>query len=240
MTASVQLVFAARDDVHVVAPAMANSAAGAAVFDVSVIAVVVLVFVSVTVLQGFGEPFATVPQVAEEGEMVRVDTAATPLPVRFTVCGEPGALSVIVSVPVAGPVETGLKKTATVHDVLIASVVLHVVSVISTPNGLVAFIAVKVSGPVPLLVIVTCWHVPVPLVTVSAQVIAFVESVAVGCVPVPLSATVWGLPGALSPSESVPVRGPVAVGVKSTYMIQVALFAASDAVHALVPPVCRW
>jgi hypothetical protein len=78
----------------------------------------------------------------------------------------------------------------------------------------------------------------VVVVVVSAQVIAVVESVAVGCVPVPLSAMVCGLPGALSPRESVPVRAPVAVGLKSTYMMQVALFAASDAVQALVPPLC--
>src|SRR5437588_529311 len=41
-----------------------------------------------------------------------------------------------------------------------------------------------------------------------------------GPVPFPLSATVCGLPAALSPSDSVPVRAPKAVGVKVTLMVQ--------------------
>src|SRR5437588_135880 len=41
-------------------------------------------------------------------------------------------------------------------------------------------------------------------------------------VPFPLSATVCGLPAALSPSDSVPVRAPKAVGVKVTSMVQLA------------------
>ena len=108
-TASVHVaLFTASDDPHVV-PLMANSVAGAAVFDVNVIAVVVLVFVSVTVLQALDEPFAMDPQVAETGEMLRGEAVATPLPVRPTNCGLPDALSVIVSVPVAGPVAVGVK-----------------------------------------------------------------------------------------------------------------------------------
>jgi len=38
--------------------------------------------------------------------------------------------------------------------------------------------------------------------------------------PVPLSVTVWGLPAALSVIVSVPVRLPVAVGVKVTLIVQ--------------------
>src|SRR5207302_1620630 len=41
-----------------------------------------------------------------------------------------------------------------------------------------------------------------------------------GPVPFPLSATVCGLPAALSPSYSVPVRAPKAVGVNVTLMVQ--------------------
>ena len=40
--------------------------------------------------------------------------------------------------------------------------------------------------------------------------------------PVPVSATVCGLPAAPSTSESVPVRAPVAVGVKLTATAQLA------------------
>src|SRR5437588_840749 len=43
-----------------------------------------------------------------------------------------------------------------------------------------------------------------------------------GPVPFPLSATVCGLPPALSASDSVPARAPEAVGVKVTLMVQLA------------------
>jgi len=39
--------------------------------------------------------------------------------------------------------------------------------------------------------------------------------------PVPLKSTVWGLPLALSATESVPAAAPVAVGVKLTVIVQV-------------------
>jgi hypothetical protein len=40
--------------------------------------------------------------------------------------------------------------------------------------------------------------------------------------PVPLSATVCGVPAALSVTESVPVRLPVVIGVKVTSIVQLA------------------
>jgi hypothetical protein len=52
-------------------------------------------------------------------------------------------------------------------------------------------------------------------------------------VPVPESETVCGLPGALSLIDSVPVRVPVAVGVKVTDIVQFAP-AARDVVQAVV------
>src|SRR5437588_11928416 len=41
-----------------------------------------------------------------------------------------------------------------------------------------------------------------------------------GAVPFPLRGSICGLPAALSPSDSVPVRAPKAVGVKVTLMVQ--------------------
>src|SRR5437763_12991764 len=43
-----------------------------------------------------------------------------------------------------------------------------------------------------------------------------------GAVPLPVSATVCGLPPALSTTDSVPVRAPETVGVKVTSMVQFA------------------
>jgi len=47
-------------------------------------------------------------------------------------------------------------------------------------------------------------------------------------VPIPLRATVWGLPEALSATESVPVSVPVALGVKVTEIVQLAPVAKLD------------
>src|SRR5438270_8340463 len=41
-----------------------------------------------------------------------------------------------------------------------------------------------------------------------------------GAVPFPLRGSICGLPPALSPSDSVPVRAPKAVGLKVTLMVQ--------------------
>lgn len=48
------------------------------------------------------------------------------------------------------------------------------------------------------------------------------ESVAIGATAVPERDTVWGLPAALSETERVAVRTPVADGVKVMLMLQLA------------------
>ena len=54
----------------------------------------------------------------------------------------------------------------------------------------------------------------------------FVElKLTAGAIPVPLRATVWGLPPALSVIEMLAVRLPVAVGVKVALRLQLALTA---------------
>ena len=52
----------------------------------------------------------------------------------------------------------------------------------------------------------------------------------VAAIPVPLSVTTWGEPDALSVKVIAPLRGPIAVGVKVTLIVQDAL-AASDPPH---------
>ena len=51
--------------------------------------------------------------------------------------------------------------------------------------------------------------------------------------PVPVTLTVWGLPGALSVIVTIPVRVPVAVGMKVTLILQLAL-AAKELPQALL------
>ncbi len=66
------------------------------------------------------------------------------------------------------------------------------------------------------LVVPTCWLLKVRLV------LERVTAGAVGATPVPVRLTLCGLPAALSVIDSVPVRVPVAVGVKVTLMVQLA------------------
>src|SRR5450755_564007 len=54
------------------------------------------------------------------------------------------------------------------------------------------------------------------------------EKVTAGASPVPVRATVWGLPVALSVTETVPDLAPAAAGVNVTLMVQVAAAARLD------------
>src|SRR6266852_2592593 len=58
------------------------------------------------------------------------------------------------------------------------------------------------------------------MVRVQLKDMAFGTSVT--AVPTPLRVTVWGLPGALSVIESVPVSFPPSMGTKVTLMVQLA------------------
>jgi hypothetical protein len=55
-------------------------------------------------------------------------------------------------------------------------------------------------------------------------------------VPVPLSETACGLPGALSLTESVPFRLPATLGVKVTLMVQLAPDAIFEPLQVSVSP----
>jgi hypothetical protein len=58
-------------------------------------------------------PAETVAEVELPGDTARVN--CVPEPVRFTLCGLPGASSTIVSVPFRVPVAVGLNVTAMLH-----------------------------------------------------------------------------------------------------------------------------
>src|SRR5882724_1748960 len=76
------------------------------------------------------------------------------------------------------------------------------------------------NGPVPPLVRVTVFAVLVVPMFWAAKLRLVGERLAVGAVPVPLRLTACGLPAALSAMLNAPVRKPVAVGVKVTWMVQ--------------------
>src|SRR5205807_2094251 len=74
----------------------------------------------------------------------------------------------------------------------------------------------------PVLLKVTVWAALVVPTSWLANVRLAGNSPAAGAIPLPLRATVCGLPLALSVTDSVPVRMPVAVGLKLTLMLQLA------------------
>jgi hypothetical protein len=74
------------------------------------------VFESLTDLGGLVVPFRWLAKVSEVGETLALATgAATPLPVRLTLSGEPAALLETTSEPVRVPVAVGLKVTYSVQ-----------------------------------------------------------------------------------------------------------------------------
>src|SRR5713226_444603 len=87
-------------------------------------------------------------------------------------------------------------------------------------------------APVGALVQVTAWLLVNCWVWAAVSVTVLGDAVGAR-VPVPVSATVCGLPPALSVTETAPVREPAAVGVKVAEIVQVPA-AASDAPHVLV------
>src|ERR1700677_2739744 len=133
--------------------------------------------------------------------MVRDVTAGAtetdiPVPVSATVCGDPIALSVMVSVPVRAPEVVGVKATAMVQLPLTATDVPHVFVSLKSP---LAAMDVTATATEPELVRVTVCAVlleptasPVKVRLAGATVI-----VGDGDVAVPLRVTVCGEPVAL-------------------------------------------
>jgi hypothetical protein len=81
---------------------------------------------------------------------------------------------------------------------------------------------------------VTLWELLVVPINWAAKV-SGEDRLTTGPVPVPLKLTVWGLPGALSVSERLPDRVPVAVGVNVTLITQLLPAATGALVLQVVP-----
>jgi hypothetical protein len=125
-------------------------------------------------------------------------------------------------VPVRVPVAVGVKVTEIVHFAPAATELPQVCVSAKSPEAL---IDVMESAAVPEFVSVMVCAALVEPVVCEANVRLVGERVTAGDVvigraPVPLKATVWGEPLALSVMVTVPVRAPVAVGVKLTEMVQ--------------------
>jgi hypothetical protein len=180
---------------------------------------VVPMFVSVTTWAALLVPTFWLPNV----RVVGVTFTPVAVPVRDTVCGFPGALSLIETDAVFDPAELGRNVTLIVQLApaarLAAQVVVCRKSELLTP--------VKVTPPIvmrrlPLLVSVMVRVALLVFTVWIANASDVGDKLAIGLVPVPESVTPWGLPLALSNTESVAVRADAAVGVKVTLMEQLA------------------
>src|SRR5581483_1064745 len=173
--------------------------------------------VSVTLCGALVVFVVCVPKVSVPGDSVTTGGGgATPVPLKATVCGLPLPLSVRVSVAVRAPVPAGVKVTLIVHAALAGSVAGLSGQVVVTANSLalgpVTARLVRVSAPGPALVSVTLCGALVVFVVCVPKVSVPGDSVTTGgggATPVPLKATVCGLPLPLSVRVSVAVRAPV-------------------------------
>ena len=150
-----------------------------------------------------------------------------PVPVSATVCGLPGALSLIVNVPVLGPLVVGSKKTPIAQLEPGARLLPQALSV---PKSLGLVVTLPISrAALPLFITVTLFGSPdVPTYWLPKVALCGVTDTAGAGMVVPLNVINSGLSAALSVMPTVAVRDPEPVGVKVMRILQV-LFTLSDA-----------
>jgi len=146
----------------------------------------------------------------------------TPVPVRETVWGLPGALSVTEIVPLKVPVALGVNVTVTVQVEPDARLepLQESVSAKLAP----AAIPEMFNVPVPKLLSVSDWAGLVVFTTWLSNARLVADQVVLGpaASPTPFRAAECGLPAVLSMMVRVALSGPAWMGVKVTLMAQFA------------------
>lgn len=138
--------------------------------------------------------------------------AARPVPRRATVCGEPEVLLSMIRLPVAAPGAAGAKRTVSAHTC--AGAITAPSQALSATKGPCVRRVPRRKVPRPVLVtLIVCGPLLLPTVTSPKSWPAGV-TVAVGTMPVPLSAIVGAAPLALLGMVTVPAFDPVSVGRK--------------------------
>jgi hypothetical protein len=154
------------------------------------------------------------------------------VPVKLTVCvlpDTPPALSVIVRMPVRVPLAVGVKVTLMMQLPPTPTLEPQLLVWEKSP---VTVMLETASATLPVLFRVTGWGTLEAPIAMPEKVRLLTESEALE--PVPVKLTVCGLPLALSVMVSMPVRVPLAVGVKVTLMLQ------TPPAAKLVPQVLVW
>ena len=170
-------------------------------------------------VNAFDFPISTFPNASVEGEMFGGGGAVTPVPLRDTAVGLPAASCEIVSVADFDPAAVGRKVTVTTWP-LPGLTVKVVDETVKAGSDDVMPVTRRSASPV-LDTVKDCW--PEALTCTSPNPRVFAERVRAGTVPLPLTDTVEGLPGASCASVSVAVRSPLTVGVNVTVTVALSL-----------------
>jgi len=125
---------------------------------------VVWLLVRVTVFEAEVLPTVSLPKLSE---LLLSVSGRLPVPLRATVCGESGALSLIASVPVRDPLTEGEKVTSTVHLAPAARLDPHLL--LETEKLPVARIELMVTDDALVLVSVIALELLVDPTTVSLK-----------------------------------------------------------------------
>ena len=181
------------------------------------------VLVSVTVWAELVVPTVWLPKATLLGLRLTAGTP-TPAPVRLTLCGLPGALSVTVSEADWEEAVVGAKVTEIVQ-LAPAFRLVPQLPVWANCVGLapVSPMLVMLSVAVPVLVSVTVWaELVVPTVWLPKATLLGLRMTAGAPTPAPVRLTLCGLPGALSVTVSEADWEEAVVGAKVTEIVQLA------------------
>lgn len=159
-------------------------------------------------------------------EKVTAGTAAMPVPLRRRVCGEAGASSVIIKFAVRWPGAIGLKTSKIVQLAAGATEAVQLlVKLKSEASGPLRETGEMCSGAAPEFMTVSVCGAPEAPCVVEGNDGTAGEKVTAGTTakPVPLRASVCGLPGALSIIWRLAVNVPALAELKSMLTEQLAL-----------------
>jgi hypothetical protein len=174
-----------------------------------IVALVFPLFVSVIVCWPL-LPTDTLPNATLPGLAPKVELVETPLPTKVTVCGEVGALSVNVMLPVAAPAAVGANCTLNESDCPPVRVFGKDSPLMPKPLP-VTVARLMTMFVVPVFVNSTFW-LPVCPNTTFPNVSAKGAIVKPVCVPVPLSEIITGEFEASLTTVKLPVIAPAVVG----------------------------
>jgi len=153
-----------------------------------------------------------------------------PVPLSATICGLPKALSLKLRLAVRAAASWGRNVTLSVQEDPAVKVAPHVFDEMAKSDALVPVMVVLLilRVDVPVFLKVTVWAADVAKSTVTGNVSELTEGEAIGPLPLPVNDTDCGLPEALSVTRRLPLLVPVAVGLKVTLIVQLALIASAN------------